>query len=114
MANSMQINEYQQLAARTINHNLFPDEQLAHALHGMCAEVGEIHGLYQKKYQGHIIEPEHLKKEIGDLLWFVAEYCTAHGWELDDVAQMNVNKLKARYPQGFEEERSLHREKGDI
>ena len=110
----MDMNEYQQLAARTINNNLFPVEKMEHAMHGMCAEIGEIHGIYQKKYQGHAIEPEHLKKEFGDLLWFIAEYCTAHGWELEEVAQMNIDKLKARYPEGFDAERSLHRQAGDI
>lgn len=68
----------------------------------------------RKKYQGHPIEREHLKKELGDLLWFIAEYCTAFGWELDEVATLNIEKLKARYPEGFEVDKSLHRAEGDI
>lgn len=107
-------NEYQQLAARTINQGLTFEEQKYHALHGMVGEIGELHSLYQKKYQGHPVDPEHEKKELGDLLWFVAEYCTAKGWQLDDVMQMNIDKLKARYPEGFDPERSKHREAGDV
>jgi NTP pyrophosphatase (non-canonical NTP hydrolase) len=80
----------------------------------MVGEIGEIHSIYQKEYQGHEIDDEHLKKEVGDLLWFVAEYCTAKGWSLDDVATLNVEKLKARYPEGFDAEHSLHRKEGDI
>jgi NTP pyrophosphatase (non-canonical NTP hydrolase) len=89
-------------------------EQIDHAMHGMIAELGEVNGIYQKVYQGHELDEEHLKKEIGDLLWFIAEYCTGNGWFLGEIAQMNIDKLKARYPEGFETERSLHRQKGDI
>lgn len=107
-------NEYQKLAARTINPDLTCDGLENHALHGMVGEIGEIHSLYQKIYQGHKIDDEHLKKEVGDLLWFVAEYCTAMNWSLEDVMQLNINKLRARFPEGFEVDRSLHRAAGDI
>lgn len=110
----MGLNEYQQAAARTIGKDMLPGEIETHALHGMVAEIGEIHGLYQKVYQGHEADNEHLKKEVGDLLWFIAEYCTACGWDLEEVARLNIAKLKARYPDGFEAERSLHRAEGDV
>ena len=80
----------------------------------MASEVGELHSLYQKVYQGHEFDGEHAKKEVGDILWFIAEYCTAMGWQLEDVMEMNIEKLKARYPKGFEAERSLNRVEGDI
>lgn len=107
-------NEYQELAARTINKNLYSFEKEYHALHGLTGEVGEIHDIYQKTYQGHAADEEHLKKELGDLLWFIAEYCTAMGWELEEIMQMNIDKLKARYPEGFDPDKSLHRAEGDI
>lgn len=110
----MNANEYQKLAGRTIRNDLIGQALEMHALHGMVGEIGEIHSIYQKSYQGHEIQDEHLKKELGDLLWFVAEYCTAHGWDLKEIMQMNIDKLKARYPDGFEAEKSLHRKKGDI
>ena len=108
-------NQYQILAARTINEKLDMTEQMYHALHGMVGEIGEIHSIFQKRYQGHqegIVE--HLMKETGDLMWFIAEFCTAMGWDLDEVMQMNIDKLKARYPEGFEIDKSLHRKEGDI
>lgn len=110
----MRGNEYQKLAARTINSNLHREEQILHALHGMTGEVGELHSLYQKVYQGHKFDVEHAKKELGDLLWFVAEYCTVMGWNLEEVMQLNIDKLINRFPDGFEAEKSLHRAEGDV
>lgn len=107
-------NEYQELAARTINTDLYVEEWEMHALHGMVGEIGEIHSIYQKMYQGHAADDEHIKKELGDLLWFIAEYCFAKEWNLDDIMQMNINKLKERYPDGFKVGQSLHRKAGDI
>lgn len=107
-------NEYQKLAARTINPETTSYEQSMHALHGMVGEIGEIHSIYQKYYQGHELNKEHIQKELGDLLWFIAEFCTAHCWTLEDTMQMNIDKLMARYPEGFDSERSLHRKAGDI
>ena len=110
----MYFEEYQALAARTINPELNAEQQEMHALHGMVGEVGELHSIYQKVFQGHNSDPTHIKKELGDLLWFVAEFCTSHGWNMGEIAKMNVDKLYSRYPGGFEVARSLIREKGDI
>jgi NTP pyrophosphatase (non-canonical NTP hydrolase) len=110
----MNANVYQKLAARTINYEMSDMQKEYHAIHGMASEIGEVHGLYQKVYQGHEYTEEHMKKEIGDLLWFIAEYCTAMGWKLGEVMQMNIDKLIARYPKGFEAEKSLHRAAGDV
>ena len=111
---SLTLNRYQGLAARTINQELKQHDMEDHALKGMVGEIGEINSLYQKTYQGHILDYEHVKKELGDLLWFVAEYCTSMDWDLGEVAQLNIDKLRARYPEGFEADRSLHRAEGDI
>lgn len=107
-------NEYQKLASRTINHQLTQIGKENHALHGMVGELGELHSLYQKMLQGHGFDESHAKKELGDLLWFIAEYCTSMEWTLEEVMKMNIEKLESRYPEGFEEERSLHRVSGDI
>ena len=107
-------NEYQRLAARTINQDLYQSQLILHAVFGMCSEAGEIAGLFQKKFQGHKVDFDHLKKEVGDLLWFAAELCTAYDIEMDDVMQLNIDKLKARFPDGFEVEKSLHRKAGDV
>lgn len=111
----MTFNEYQVLARRTVPENMGCICMESHALHGMVGEIGEIHSLYQKRYQGHNdIDMAHLKKELGDLLWFIAEYCSSFEWSLDEIAELNIDKLKARYPEGFDSERSIHRAEGDI
>ena len=107
-------NEYQRLAARTMRADLSAKETEKHALFGMAAELGELHGIYQKTYQCHEFDADHVKKELGDMLWFIAEFCTSWRWNLEDIMQMNIEKLRARYPDGFEGERSLHRAEGDI
>lgn len=110
----MTFEEYQELASRTIPTQLRRGQEF-HALHGMVGEIGELHSIYQKRYQGHFEDTdEHRKKELGDLLWFIAEYCTGCGWSLDEIARLNIDKLKSRYPEGFESDRSLHRAEGDI
>lgn len=106
----MTLNEYQKLAGRTINKDLLPRETEMHALHGLASEVGEIHGIFQKFYQGHEIDAGELRKEVGDLLWFIAELCTVEGWEMEEVGEENIEKLRRRYPEGFDAERSLNRE----
>lgn len=108
-------NEYQKLAMRTCS---IPYDQviqkLQHAVFGLTSEAGEVSGIMQKVYQGHPIDRDHLKKECGDVLWMVAEICDAMEFTMDDVMQTNIDKLKARYPDGFDPERSLHRKPGDV
>ena len=108
----MTLGEYQKAAARTINPMLVRPE--AHALYGLASEVGELLGIYQKALQGHTDTEEHRQKEVGDILWMVAEYCTSQGWDMDMVAEMNISKLQARYPDGFEVDKSIHRNTGDV
>ena len=106
-------NEYQRLAARTIGAES-DNDKIMHGVFGLCSEAGEVSGLFQKRYQGHRIDPAHLQKELGDCLWMIAEICTAVGFDLDNVMQLNIDKLMERYPNGFEAEKSLHRKEGDI
>lgn len=115
MEKKMTLNEYQELAMRTcsIPHDK-PMSMLFHAIFGLTSEAGEVSGLIQKMYQGHDLNKEHLKKELGDCLWMIAEACNAMGFTLDDVAVTNIEKLKKRYPEGFSAERSLNRAEGDI
>lgn len=106
----MTFKEYQALARRTQNPELNGHQRLLHALHGLSAEVGEIHSIYQKQYQGHPINYDSLLSEAGDSLWMLAEFCDALGVSLDSVAEQNIDKLRKRFPNGFDPERSLHRE----
>lgn len=112
--NIMTGNEYQKLAMRTCSIKGDKDGMLCHGVFGLTSEAGEVAGLLQKVYQGHNFDTEHMKKELGDCMWMIAEICTALEFTLDDVMQTNIEKLKARYPDGFSAERSLHRKDGDV
>lgn len=107
--------EYQKLAMRTCSIP-YDDKQgrLHHAVFGLASEAGEVSGIMQKVFQAHEFDKEHMKKELGDCLWMIAEACEALDFDMDDVMQLNIDKLKARYPQGFTAENSLHRKEGDI
>lgn len=111
----MKANEYQKLAMRTCS---IPYEDtkgmLHHAVFGLTSEAGEVAGILQKVYQGHEFDKEHIKKELGDCLWMIAEACESLGFDMEDVMQTNIDKLKARYPEGFSADRSLHRAESDV
>lgn len=101
---------YQVAAARTVNVELTESERLLQALLGLAGETGEVVD-YMKKvlYHGHALDKEKLSDELGDVLWYIAELASAMGLDLDRVARQNVEKLKARYPEGFNTERSVER-----
>jgi NTP pyrophosphatase (non-canonical NTP hydrolase) len=106
----MTLNGYQRDARGTQNGRLNPCERRMHALHGLASEVGEIHALYQKVFQGHPLNADRVVDELGDLLWFAAELADVLGVSLETVAALNIRKLRHRYPERFDAEHSLHRE----
>ena len=110
-------NEYQKEALRTaagMNHEDL-NAMLLNGVMGMCGEAGECIDLMKKHtFQGHDLDKEHMAKELGDVAWYLAISAHALGYSLEDVLQMNVDKLRKRYPNGFEAARSLHREEGDV
>ena len=107
--------EYQKLAMRTCSIP-YDDKngRLHHAVFGLASEAGEVSGIMQKVFQGHEFDKEHMKKELGDCLWMIAEACDALDISMTEVAITNIIKLKTRFPEGFSEERSLNRDKDDI
>ena len=107
----MLMNEYQKMAQRTSRKDLSPDSHLFNGILGLAGETGECADLVKKCfYQDGRDINDALKDELGDVLWYVAEAITAMGWTLEEVAVHNINKLRRRYPDGFEADRSLHRE----
>lgn len=107
----MDFNEYQNLAQRTSNKKLSKGEHVINGALGMCGESGEVSDLVKKAYmQGHKIDREKICEEIGDVLWYCAEMSAWMGIDLGEIAQMNIDKLIERYPNGFDPERSVNRE----
>ena len=110
----MTVKEYQSLAMRTVNPELDKDQMLINSVMGLCGESGEAIDIVKKWYaHGHELDREHLKKELGDIAWYLAEAATALNIELEDVLEANIAKLRARYPEGFATEKSQHRAEGD-
>lgn len=107
----MTINEYQALAMRTLNPQLSKKDVLINGVMGLCGEAGEAIDIVKKHLaQGHDLNRESLIKELGDVAWYLAETAYALDIPLEEVMQRNIDKLKARYPQGFETVRSIERE----
>lgn len=124
--------EYQQSAMRTNDgkatirlldkvgdHTEFPwDTDVGGVLNGclgLSGEVGEFNDMVKKWiFHEKEFDPDHAMKELGDVLWYVAMICHSFGWNLNTIMQMNVDKLKARYPEGFDVEKSAHRLEGDV
>lgn len=124
--------DYQRLAMRTndgkatsrlmekVNDNSeFPwDTDVGGILNGclgLSGEVGEFNDMVKKWiFHEKEFDPDHAMKELGDVLWYVAMICHSFGWNLNTIMQMNVDKLKARYPEGFDVNKSAHRLEGDV
>lgn len=112
---AMTINNYQVEALRTASGMSNDLPMWLNGALGLNGEAGEVADMVKKHlFQGHPIDFEHVAKELGDVAWYVAVTAHAIGYDLATILQMNVDKLRKRYPNGFEAERSLHREKGDV
>lgn len=110
-------NEYQKEALRTeskVNRGNLHHARLLQGLMGLNGEAGECIDILKKHlFQEHYLDKEHMARELGDVAWYLAVSADALGYSLDEIFQMNVEKLRTRYPDGFEADRSIHREDGD-
>lgn len=124
--------EYQRFAMRTNDGNATyrleekttailrddPDKDMGGILNGclgLSGEVGEFNDMVKKWiFHEKPLNTEHAKKELGDVLWYVAMICHSFGWNLNEIMQINVDKLKARYPEGFDVNHSANRAEGDV
>jgi NTP pyrophosphatase (non-canonical NTP hydrolase) len=97
----------------------FPTERLLTAAVGMSAEAGEFTEVVKKiVFQGKEPTEEnlfHLKRELGDIMWYVMQACMGLNVSLEEIVEMNVEKLSARYPEGaFDVYFSENRKEGDL
>ena len=113
--------DYPVLAARlaTLEANGANVTQLLTAALGLTAESGEFTEVVKKIFlQGKPYTEEnvfHMKRELGDICWYLAQACMALDTTFDEVIEMNVEKLKARYPGGeFDVHKSENRKEGDL
>ena len=111
----MDINEYQELAMTTLNPQLCRKDVLINSVMGLCGESGEAIDIVKKWLaQGHPLDKERLTEELGDIAWYLAEAATALDLPLEQILRAHIDKLKQRYPDGFDTEKSRHRKEGDI
>ena len=106
----MTINEYQDLAMRTLNPALDSKDVLINSVMGLCGESGEAIDIVKKWLaQGHELDKKKLAKELGDIAWYLAEAATALDMPLEDIFAANIEKLRKRFPEGFSVEASQSR-----
>ena len=106
----MTINEYPDLAMRTLNPELSKKDVLINSVMGLCGESGECIDIVKKWLaQGHALDKDKLAKELGDVAWYLAEAATALEIPLEEILAANIEKLKQRFPEGFTTEDSLAR-----
>lgn len=114
----MTINEYQSHALRTESHvtaDPVPYIRILDGLMGLNGEASEAIDILKKVlFQGHEFDREHMAKELGDIAWYLAVSADAIGYDLETIFQMNIDKLKSRYPDGFDTEQSQNRAVNDI
>ena len=93
--------------------------QLVTAAFGLSAEAGEFTEVVKKIIlQGKPYNEDnvfHMKRELGDICWYIAQACMALDTTFDEIIEMNVDKLKKRYPGGeFNVHQSENRKAGDL
>lgn len=109
----MDANDYQKAALRTAG-STEKDDLILNGILGLCGEIGEVADHIKKfKFQGHDLDNEYLAKEVGDICWYIAILSEGIGYDLVTIMKMNIDKLKKRYPDGFDKERSIHRKDED-
>lgn len=113
----MTLNEYQKEAMRTVSGivEINSENLMLQGAMGLNGEAGEVIDILKKyMFQGHDLDKYHVAKECGDCLWYLAILAKGAGYTLDEIAEMNKAKLRKRYPDGFEADKSIHRAEGDI
>ena len=107
MEGNMTINEYQELAMTTLNRELDKRDVLINGVMGLCGESGEVIDVVKKHLaHGHELDRDHILEELGDVAWYLAEVAYALDTDLESVLAANIEKLRKRYPEGFDKERS--------
>lgn len=111
----MQANDYQKEAMKLLNPKLDNKDVLINGVMGLCGESGEVIDIVKKWLaQGHQLDKERMKSELGDVAWYLAETATALDVSLEQIFQANLDKLHKRYPQGFSTEGSINRASDDL
>ena len=98
----MDLKEYQELSKRTAKSDFATkDEEILTWGCGITGEAGDIASCIKKTVAHKKDVKEGIKENIGDMMWYTAMICTFFGWDFSEVLQENIEKLKKRFPEGF-------------
>ena len=107
----MDIKQYQKDVKRTCADLGSLKDDTYHMLMGITTENGELQDMFKKHFAyGKTFDVVNMGEEIGDLMWYVANLCNMYNLDLEDILEHNINKLKARYPEKFDEEHAINRD----
>jgi NTP pyrophosphatase (non-canonical NTP hydrolase) len=123
----MKVKEYQDLAMRTndgkakerlemkmMGNQIVDIGGVLNAALGLSGEVGELNDMIKKfVFHQKPMDESHFKRELGDICWYLAMMCEACEYNLEDIMQINIDKLKARYPEGFDITKANNRDETD-
>lgn len=107
----MNLKEYQQLAKNTLAQLDNPLMDQLHMVTGLVTESAELADAYKKHFAyGKELDLVNIKEELGDVLWYLANFCTMLNIDTSEIMSSNIAKLKARYPNKFTQEDALNRD----
>jgi NTP pyrophosphatase (non-canonical NTP hydrolase) len=108
----MNIVEYQEQSKRTVNISLSKEQLVSNMVFGINGETGEVTDILKKHlYHSHELDLQHLKEELGDIMFYLVNLATIYKIDFSEVLQINVDKLLKRYPNGFDKNKSINRDK---
>jgi NTP pyrophosphatase (non-canonical NTP hydrolase) len=106
----MDFKEYTENMKRTAGSLGLNNENLCWSAMGLSGEAGEVTDYLKKVvFHSHELNKEKVAEELGDVLWYLAATAELIGYDLEDIAIMNIEKLKKRYPEGWDVEKSRNR-----
>lgn len=104
------LNDFQRDCLRTTNRNLDWTQTVTNCVFGIVGESGEISEHFKKHwFHGHALDVEKVKLEIADVMFYCAWLSDTLGFDLGDVGESVIEKLRKRYGDGFSVEKSLNR-----
>jgi len=95
------LKEYQKFCLTTANKFEDKEKELLNWGLGIAGEAGDVAGCIKKTIGHKNDQREGIKENLGDTMWYIAMICNHYDWDLEDVLEENISKLKKRYPNGF-------------
>ena len=107
---------YPTIVCKTSNrNNVKYEDRMSNIGLGLAGEAGEVVDILKKHiYHGHDLDETALLLELGDIMYYLCWLCLEIGLDFSEICFANMEKLNARYPDGFSAERSQNRAKGDV